>query len=78
MPPVTNGFDMSGGVQWLHCTGFWGDSMALGLAVKELGAIPFARIATGATPPVCTVAKLTSGPGREKAFYLLGKGWCCV
>ena len=52
--------------------------MAFGLAVKDFGAKPFAKIATGATPPVCTAAKPTSGLSREKAFYSPGKGWCRV
>ena len=69
---------MSGGVWQLHCTGRWGDSMALGLVVEELGAIPFAKIATCVTPPVCTTAKFTSGLSGEKAIYLPGKGWCHV
>ena len=76
MPPVTAGFAMSGGVWQLHRTGYLGDSMAFGLAVKEFGAKPLPKIATGATPPVCTASKPTSGLSRKKAFYLPGKGWC--
>ena len=52
--------------------------MAFGLAVEDFGAKPFAEIATRATPPVCTVAKPTSGLGKENTFYLPGKGWCHV
>ena len=78
MPPVTIGFATSGGVRQLRCTGCLGDSMAFGLAVEDFGAKPFAKIATGATPPVCTVAKPTSGLSRENTFYLPGKGWCRV
>ena len=78
MPPVTIGFAMSGGVRQLRCTGCLGDSMAFGLAVKDFGTKPFAKIATGATPPVCTAAKPTSGLSRENTFYLPGKGWCHV
>ena len=52
--------------------------MAFGVAVKDFGAIPFAKIATGATPLVCTGAKPTSGLSRENTFYLCGKGWCHV
>ena len=48
--------------------------MALGLVVKELGAIPFAKISIGTASPVCTAAKPTSGFSREKVFYLPGKG----
>ena len=76
MPPVTIGYAMSGGVQQFCRTGFLGDSMAFGLAVKDFGTKPFAKITTGATPPVCTAAKPTSCLSREKAFYLPGKGWC--
>ena len=78
MPPVTIGYATSGGVRQLHRTGCLGDSMAFGLAAEDFGAKPFAEIATGATPPVCTAAKLTSGLSRENAFYLPGKGWCHV
>ena len=52
--------------------------MAFGLAVKDFGAILLAEIATGATPPVCTATKPTSGLSREKAFYSPSKGWCHV
>ena len=52
--------------------------MALGLVVEELGAIPFAKIVTGATSPVCTATKPTSGLSKEKAFHSSGKGWCHV
>ena len=52
--------------------------MAFGLAVKDFGAKPFAKTASGATPPVCTAAKPTSGLSREKTFYSPGKGWCQV
>ena len=55
-----------------------GNSMAFGLAVEDLSAKPFAKIATGTTPPVCTVAKPTSGLSRENTFCLPGKGWCHV
>ena len=78
MPLVTIGYAMSGGVRQLYRTGCLGNSMAFGLAVEDFGAIPFAEITTGATPPVCTVAKPTSGLSREKAFYSPGKGWCRV
>ena len=53
-----------------------GESMAFGLAVEDFGAKPFTEIATGATPPVCTAAKPTSGLSRERTFYSPGKGWC--
>ena len=76
MPPVTIGYATSGGVQQLCCTGCLGYSMAFGLAVEDFGAKPFAEITTGATPPVCTAAKPTSGLSTEKAFYSPGKGWC--
>ena len=52
--------------------------MAFGLAVEDFGAKPVAEIATGATPPVCTAAKPTSGLSRENTFCLPGKGWCRV
>ena len=78
MPPVTIRFATSGGVWQLCGTGCWGDNMALGLEVEELGTIPLAKINIGTTPPVCTATKPTSGFSREKVFYLLGKGWCCV
>ena len=78
MPPVTVGFAASGGVWQLCCTGCLGDSMAFGLAVEDFGTKPFAKIATGTTPPVYTAAKPTSGLSREKAFYSPGKGWCHV
>ena len=52
--------------------------MAFGLAVEDFGAKPFAEMATGATPPVCTAAKPTSGLSRENTFCLPGKGWCRV
>ena len=73
MPPVTIGFATSGGVRQLCCTGCLGDSMAFGLAVEDFGAKPFAEIATGATPPVCTAAKPTSGLSREKHSTCLAK-----
>ena len=78
MPPVTIGYTTSGGARQLCCTGCLGDSMAFGLAVKDFGAKPFAKIATGATPPVCTAAKPTSGLSRENTFCLPGKAWCRV
>ena len=77
MPPVTVGYATSGRVQQLHRTGYLGNSMAFGLAVEDFGTKPVAEIATGATPPVCTAAKPTSGLSRENTFYLPGKGWCC-
>ena len=78
MPPVTVGYATSGGVRQLRRTGCLGDSMAFGLAVYDFGAKPLAEIATGATPPVCTAAKPTSGLSRENPFCLPGKGWCRV
>ena len=78
MPPVTIRYATSGGVRQLRCTGCLGDSVAFGLAVEDFGAKPFAEIATGATPPVCTVAKPTSELSRENAFCVSGKGWCRV
>ena len=78
MPPVTTGYAMSGGVRQLCCIGCLGDSVAFGLAVWDFGAKPVAEIATGATPPVCTAAKPTSGLSRENTFCLPGKGWCRV
>ena len=78
MPLVTIRFATVGGVQQLHCTGYLGNSMALGLAVKDFGTKPFAKIASGTTRPVCTAAKPTSSLSREKAFYSPGKGWCHV
>ena len=78
MPPVTIGFATSGGVWQLCRTGCLGDSVAFGLAVYDFGAKPVAKTATGATPPVCTASKPTSGLSREKAFCLPGKGWCRV
>ena len=78
MPQVTVGYATSGGVRQLCCTGCLGDSMAFGLAVENFGTKPFPKIATSATPPVCTAAKPTSGLSREKAFYSPGKGWCHV
>ena len=76
MPPVTVGYATSGGVRQLHCTGCLGNSVSFGLAVEvDFGTKPFAEIATGATPPVCTAAKPTSGLSR---FCLPGKGWCRV
>ena len=78
MPPVTTGYATSGGVRQLRCIGCLGDSVAFGLAVWDFGAKPVAEIATGATPPVCTVAKPTSGLSRENKFCLPGKGCCHV
>ena len=68
MPPVTVGYATSGGVWQLCRTGCLGDSIAFGLAVKDFGAKPFGEIATGATPPVCTAAKLTSDLSKESAL----------
>ena len=78
MPPVTTGYATSGGVRQLRCIGCLGDSVAFGLAVWDFGAKPVAEVATGATPPVCTAAKPTSGLSRENTFCLPGKGWCRV
>ena len=78
MPPVTVGIATSGGVRQLHRIGWLGDSVALGLAVEGFGTKPFAKIATGATSPICTAAKPTSGLSRENTFCLPGKGWCHV
>ena len=78
IPPGTIEYATSGGVRQLCCTGCLGNSIAFGLAVKDFGAKPFAEIATGATPPVCTAAKPTSCLSRKKAFYSPGKGWCHV
>ena len=73
MPPVTIGYATFGGVWQLCCTGFLDNSMAFGLAVKDLGTKPFAEIATGTSSPVCTAAKPTSGLSREKHFTHLAK-----
>ena len=70
MPPVTIGYATSGGVRQLCCTGCLGNSMAFGLAVKDFGAKPFAKITTGATASSMHSSQTYIRPEQRKSILL--------